>query len=546
MKKAISIILTLALLVTLALPCFAIDEFPERDKTPTIMIYGDGEAIYDTDGNMIFHFSEMLDMLNDTEDGALSEATMNVLKPFLLEGVLQDKWDNYYDALGKEIGDIFEEAHYDKNGENPNGSDVSAACREQMLKDISADKADNNGEYWIYDYVFRYDWRQDPLETADELNAYVKGIKKATNCDKVSIMSYCLGTSVLMAYISKYGTDDLKGVSFDGGVVTGAEIISEPISGKFKLDANAINRMLYDLDALGTVDIDEFITASIDLVKKSGAIDAVKDFAIEPLYAKLVQGVTSALATSTFFTWPGYWACVAESDYENALDYVFGKAGSEKRKEYAGLIEKIENYNVNVRQKMDEILDEIDDSGINIAVFSKYGFQVTPICQSNDAIADQYVSVKLSSFGATTGTIYSTLSDSYIQNRINEGKGKYISPDKQIDASTCRFPDNTWFVKGVSHSDWGPETNFIYSIVNADERLTVDDFSLSQFIVGDSKTVTLETMTTSNCNTESWVAREELDNPKTDEGKLVAFLKSLMSWLTALFNKFASMLNGSK
>lgn len=546
MKKIISIILTLVLIFALATPAFATD-FVYSSKVPTIVMYGDGEAIYNTDGEKIFHFQEMLNMLNDTEDGALSEATMNILKPFLIEGVLMDEWDNYYAALEKEIGEIFEESHYDENGENPNGSDIAQKWREEMLQDTKADKADGNGNYGMYSYVFRYDWRQDPLKTADELNAYIKGIKEATNSDKVCLMSYCLGTTVLASYIAKYGTDDIKGVSFDGSVVEGAEIISEAISGKFTIDANAINRMIYDLNALGSANIDEFIIASIDLLEKSGTLDAVKNLTKETLYAKLVQGVTSALALSTFFTWPGYWACVADCDYENALYYVFGKEGSEKRVKYAGLIEKIENYNVTVRQRLDDIYDELEENGVNVGIIAKYGFQVAPICASNDAIADQFVSINKASFGATTGTIYQPLSNEYISQRNKEGKGRYISPDKQIDASTCRFPNNTWFTKGFSHSKWSEfEALLLYNIVNADRQLTIDDFDFTQFIVGDNASGAYQAMTTQNCNTESWKADYELDNPSTDEGKLKGFLKSLMSWLTALFNKFAAMLNGTK
>ena len=73
------------------------------------------------------------------------------------------------------------------------------------------------------------------------------------------------------------------------------------------------------------------------------------------IYKKLVEGVTSALALSTFFTWPTYWTAVAPQDYQDALYYVFGPEGSQKRQEYAGLIEKLDRYDREVRQKLPEI-----------------------------------------------------------------------------------------------------------------------------------------------------------------------------------------------
>ena len=107
-----------------------------------------------------------------------------------------------------------------------------------------------------------------------------------------------------------------------------------------------------------------------------------------------------------------------------------------------------------------------------------------PTCQSANNIADTFVSVTSSSFGATTGTIYEPLSDEYIAAQQEKGLGKYISPDKNIDASTCLLPDNTWFIKGVRHSEWTyAEDMLLMTVVTSDRQLTIDDFDESQFMV---------------------------------------------------------------
>ena len=61
-------------------------------------------------------------------------------------------------------------------------------------------------------------------------------------------------------------------------------------------------------------------------------------------------------------------------------------------------IEKIENYNTNVRSRYTEIIESIGKNGVKFGAVSKYGFQILPICQSNDVVSDQFVSVKRSSF----------------------------------------------------------------------------------------------------------------------------------------------------
>lgn len=55
------------------------------------------------------------------------------------------------------------------------------------------------------------------------------------------------------------------------------------------------------------------------------------------------------------------------------------------------------------------------------------------------------------SFGATSSKVTEKLSDKYIAAQTEKGLGKYISPDKQVDASTCLFPETTWIIKNADH-----------------------------------------------------------------------------------------------
>lgn len=536
MKKLISLILVSAMLFAFAVPAIAAKYKVDGSPIPVVTIYGDGEPIYDAEKETkLFQFSEMFSMLGGSEDGALGESAVNVLMPFLLEGIMNDKWDNYYAALEKEIGELFTEVRYDENGENWNGSGISQLATDLMASQLSRNSKDKNGNYRYDSYHFFYDWRQDPMKTADEFHEYVEDVKEITGHKKVAVIARCLGTSVVMAYLKKYGTDSIHGVSFNGSVAAGGEIISEPLSGKFVIDVNAINRMLSDFQEIGWFEFDSFITTSVDLAAKTLTATGF-EFNETEIYGKLVQGVTSALALSTFFTWPGYWALVCEDDFDNALYYVFGEEGSEKREKYSKLIDKVEDYHDNVMCEIDSILQSLKDNEVKVGVIAKYGFQLAAIAESRDYVADQFATVEKASFGATTSTVYEPLSEDYIAARIAEGKGKYISPDKRIDASTCAFPDSTWFTKGITHSKWTDfETSVLLQVVTADTQLTVDDFEYTQFIVYDNETETAYPMTEENFNTESWTANKKLDKPETKKESIFAFVFSLINWLAELF-----------
>ncbi len=540
MKKIISVLLAAIMMFSLAIPAFAsVDINASKSQIPIIRISGDGEPLYDDKGNRLITYTGIFSAF-ESEDGDNSElyrSIAHVLLPFLIDGLIYDQWDGYYDALYEEIAELFGNSLLDKNGDPIDNSGLSESRKKHMETLMKTNKYEGKNYFSISDYNFWYDWRLDPTAIADDFNTYIKTIKETTGCDKVGIVASCLGTSIVMAYIAKYGTDDINGIGFDGSVCNGSEILSETISGKFTVDGDSITRVLEDCNYLGVFDMDEFLLATVDLLSKSGAIDGITTSVKATIYNKVVKGVTSALALSTLCTWPGYWSTVSAEDYNDAMLYVFGEPGSEKRVEYAGLIEKIENYNTLVRGKTYDLLKNAEAAGVNIGIMAKYGYQIIPICQSGDEVADELVTIKRSSFGATTSKIYDTLSDIYLAQVPAENR-KYISPDKQIDASTCLFPDKTWFIKGASHADWTDiELQILYDVVSSDEQITVTDTEISQFIVHNNEEDKAYKMTEENCDTYVWSESSSAKPENTLFEKLISFLRSLFKWFRLLFEK---------
>ena len=560
-KKSIAVFLALTMLMSVwtVMASAKTTEWISQSLSdiPVIRISGDGEKLVDENGEKVFHykdFASILDSGDEDEEGdsALLESVANILMPFLIDGLLNDNWDPYYENLEKEIGEIFKNSLLDKDGNAQYGTGLRQERIDKMNKVRHNDQSwrtSDGTKYYVHDrYWFYYDWRLDPIESAGELKSYIDDILTSTGCEEVGIVASCLGTNVVTAYLAVYpehAAQNIRGIAYDGSVVGGAEMLSEVISGKFNVDAASVNRILKDCGAIGLFDIDGFINATVEMLAKTGVLDALINKTEDWLYYKLVEGVTSALALSTFYTWPNYWACVTPEDYETAKKYVFGPDGSEKRNEYEGLIDKLDNYDEVVRQRIPEILTSTVANGVNFGVISKYGFQVLPICETNYLVSDQFASVGRSSFGATTGTIYKDLSDEHIAERTTAGFGKYISPDGQIDASTCLFPDSTWFIKGSSHSNWSDwELRLLYDIASSKEKQTINNSVWpSQFVVyeytnpDEATDGEIYTMTTENCDTENWEADEKIDKPTDKYGKIFVPLMAFIEWLIELFAK---------
>lgn len=549
MKKIISLLLVVCILFVSMPMAFATDfaQIKETCDDPVVYIAGDSGALYYDNDTKKFCIDQASNLLKDSEGDQSSkiyEATANILLPFILEGIAFNKWDNYYAAVEKEIGELFAPIRLDENGNVPEDSDcgIGKEAQADKIRKMTTDFADENGKYREETYLYNYDWRLDPIELADDLHEYIEGVKKATGHDKISIVCKCLGTNVVLAYVNKYGTDSLKGIGIGVSTSNGADFLSGAISGDFTIDGAGAVRLGKELATTKNFTIHPLILATIELLENSGVLDTLTTVARELLYAKIEYGIISALATSTMMTFPCYWALVTPEDFEDGLDYAFGKYGSEKRQKYTGLIEKITVYNETIKKHTYEIMEKIktpdkDGNSTNLIIVSKYGTQMVPVIKDEEGmLADNYVSVEKSSFGATTSTIYDTLSDEYIANRVAEGLGKYISPDKKIDASTCLFPDYTWFIKNCEHGYYPyEERRLVLAVIDAETQLTPNDFEYSQFSIFDYPTDKISKMTDQNCDIEYWKPDRELEQPQTAAQRLVSFLRSVLNWFKVLF-----------
>ena len=516
-------------------------------KVPVVLIGGDGVPLEDQDGNEICRFVDISNALKSSDGSNLKTSVMNVVKPLLVQGLLTGNYQPYYDALYKEVAELFSDVLLDENGDPRNGSGLSGWHQWFMEDHLSRDmKLSGDGSYHLTDYQFYYDWRLDPLETADKLHDHIERVKAVTGSPQVALVCRCVGANVVYAYIAKYGTDSLYSLGMDGVVgMHGCEPMSEAISGKFRVNLPAINRLLVDLQALDMIgDLDPLIESTIALAAASPAITMTKEALRLTIYQKIVEGATSALALSTFFSCPMYWACVNADDYDAAMQYVFGDEGSAKRVKYAGLINKIEDYNTQVRQRLPEILREIKENVPRVCVISKYGYQLAAVSESADMVADQIATVYSSSFGATTSKVYETLPESYLAKQIEAGKERYLSPDGQIDASTCLFPEQIWFAKGARHSNWTwTENDLMYTVVTSEEVLTCDDMDVPRFFVEQNDEAgTWEPMTAENCHTENWSTDRDDNAPMGFMAKIRAYFKAVSAWLRLVMEKLRSLI----
>ncbi|MBQ3519166.1 MAG: hypothetical protein IJA31_07575 [Clostridia bacterium] len=539
MKRFISLLLVFVLTLGITTPAaFAAEE----ERLPIVYIRGNGEPLYDADGN---------ELTADSGDGSVEmeeivESVVNILKPFVTEGMLFDKWDNYGKAVYEEIAPLFADTGLDENGNAKNGTGVSP---EQLAKS----EMDAQGS-WHYDmhieYEFCFDWRLSPYDHVDRLHQYVLDVMKATGKTQVSMYGRCLGGGLLMAYLEKYGhLGHIKNVLFVDVLSNGSDIISKTFSGKLEFDADYLENYVGQLDYCEKTNkgigfafpelLNEIVFQTMDYFNQINAVDALL-CGLERLYSRLYKALIPALLHAMgYATQVNYWTCVYEEDMDEALDLIFGTEGTETRTKYKGLIDKILYYRERVSSDLPGFYDQLTENGIWFGFTAKYGYlAMLPIVKNERTPGDSLVNIESAAFGATAADMGTQLSEEYINARIAEGNGKYISPDKMVDLSTSYCPDRTWVLKNAHHDEFQPVFPIIYEFLDG-TRETVDTVSAgTQFMIFNPETREVAEMTESNCADLAFMSTAE-KNPT-----FVTMIKSYFSLCIMFFRFLVKLITG--
>ena len=302
-----------------------------------------------------------------------------------------------------------------------------------------------------------------------------------------------------MAYVQKYGTEYISDHIMYASALKGVDFCSQAFCGNLYLPADGVERIVYDIDLGLSQTMTDFLQAFITVANETYGLDLAL-WSVNNVLPKVKYDIFPRILRDTYGSFPSYWAMVGEEYYEEAKELVFYGADMEA---YADFIELIDSYHYNVQIPAEEIVKkQYEEDGVEYYNITKYGMQAMPVTANDDVISDRYVDVTGASLGATAGTINDDLSDDYIAAAEANGNGKYISPDKKIDASTCLYPDKTWFIKNLNHKEFPDEINLLMAEMINNPDFSVDDNAkYPQFTVFDTDLQDVVPMTVENENT---------------------------------------------
>ncbi len=292
------------------------------------------------------------------------------------------------------------------------------------------------------EYDFEYDWRLDPMVIADDLNTYIEEVKKTTGHNKVVIKCHSEGNCVAAAYLYKYGYTSVEKFCFTAAAFNGINLVGQLFTKDLTLEDKGEQIGAFVSSLTEGTESGNLVSALMDILNNIGLINSIANWLNDALLGDVLNTLYDEVLVDSFATWPALWTFVPDSYYETAKKEMFGN-----NEKYEVLVKRIDDYHYNVQKNLDKMLKEAKENGVSILFFSQYNFAPIPVYADSVHMGDMLVETKYTSFGATTAKYGTTLDLDF-----NSPDAKYYSKDKLVDASTCLFPDYTWFIRGINHA----------------------------------------------------------------------------------------------
>ena len=314
---------------------------------------------------------------------------------------------------------------------------------------------------------FKYDWRIDPIEVAGQLDKFIDYVLECSGSKTVKITCHSLGGVITNTYLTLYGDSKVSAVCFNSTAIFGQQYIEDLMTGQIVLDSDSLQFFLgYALDYN---EYKTLINEVIAIVRAAGLMDVIVNLGNTIIENILEQAAKEVLAP-LFGGWLSIWAMIQDKGIEASEDYCFNQLY--KGIDRSAIKAKIDRYNTLVRPYKTATLKKLNEHA-SVYVISRYGYCSIPLTPTWKTNSDGVVDTVSTSFGATVAPYGETLSEEYLA----KADPKYISPDNTLDASTCLFPEQTWFIHNMQHAQIPDSMDeMIYTLLRYDGQATVDTF----------------------------------------------------------------------
>lgn len=505
--RALSLVLALVLLTVSVCPAFAAEaQRPEKD-CPLVYVPG-------------FMATDIFIDPSDP-DSALAwppsvDSILNGVKtilPDILKFVVTRNYDALADAAIPAVNKIFEPIVSAPDGSIQNGS--GPRFEYPAAEDVKPDGR----------YSFRYDWRIDPIEVAAQLNDFINYITEASGCDQVTLECHSYGGVITNTYAKLYGCSKVRAFCFNSTAIFGETYTGELMTGQIVFNGDSLTEYLKS--AFDYNEYEKLLNGLFAILNGVGITDSLCDI-VNDLLVHIGERVSRESLAPMFGGWLSIWAMIPDEYIDDAYDFVFNDLYKNETIDRSGLREKVDSYNTRIRPYKADTLRMIDNE-CDLYVIARYGYSSLFMTPSWRNSSDNTIDLKYASYGATVSDFDKTLTDTQLEGV----DPRFVSPNKQINASTCMFPEQTWFIRDLTHAV-GPTSLdiMVETLLYSPSQATVDTYKQYpryNLYIEDTSLIEPDTLQDTPTGAEAFFAR------------VAAILKSFSDYIKGFFRNIKNI-----
>lgn len=396
---------------------------------------------------------------NLATDGNVAKLTTALITGFIEYGANGANWDSFGKRVLPIVKDMLADIAYNTDGTPVNDNVTHETYDEPMSSYTEEEKkaiftafglkyAEQYNEDLVY--AFGYDWRQSPIDCADQLNDFISYVKARTGSNKVNVVAISQGSAVTLAYLAQYGGSDINNLVFASPAWQGTSLAGDAFTGNIDIDVYAFENFMVGMsDGSATTHIMAVILSSFATSEEfTEEWFLILKKAIEGMEPRIYSDIIVPMLAGM----PGLWCLVPNDYYLDAKAFLFPDGVD------ADLEAKIDAYN-EIQTNAKQVIEDAEDAGMKFAIVCGYNRQIAPI-NDNLNTSDMVVDTKYASGGATCADYLTAFSDwdfggKGAYKQANPDGHYHISWDYKVDASTCMFPEQTWFIKNLQHVAYG-------------------------------------------------------------------------------------------
>lgn len=293
-------------------------------------------------------------------------------------------------------------------------------------------------------FFFEFNLFGNPMDTAAKLDEYIDMVLERTGASKVNLLPISLGGTIFTAFAEKYtNTDKVNAVVCMVAALNGTQVVTDMFNRDFNVDPEYWYTELFPLAVRQYENYLNTVGHAINIL-----------FHLLPwdVNAAMISKLYDVMFDHLMVNTPQFWAMIRREAYPELADkFLSGE-------EHAAVREKTDEFYA-AQMNIEKNIKTMKANGIEINLVSGYNLRTGERryefmqLMSNSATTngDGVLNIESTTLGATAVLPGEQLPDDYVQ--AIDSDYCYISPDREVDASTGALPDNTWYFYDMHHED---------------------------------------------------------------------------------------------